>query len=381
MKYGLVLEGGGARGAYHIGVVKALLENGVEIGAVTGTSIGALNAAFIAENEFETVYNMWNSISFNDLFDIENEQVKNAMDVNLDVNTVKYLTKKLNKAIKEKGIDTLKIRNLLEEKISEERVRKSDIKLGVVVYCLSDVKGEELLIDDMEEGKLIDYLMASSNLPVFQRVRFNDKSYLDGGVYDNCPVNLIAKAGYNEAYVVRTYKRVRIRGYRNIVKKGDIKMHMIEPVDTLPNILNFDTKNLQEQVVLGYFDGLKEIKKLDGIRYYIKKLTNKSIVERIKNMDYATLEKIISLANIKMKVGENITEFFLSDVLPKLSLRTKNKGLVKEKEFVFSLIEHIALKNKVERFEIYSFEEFLEKVKASINKKNLDAIELFVKEL
>lgn len=381
MKYGLVLEGGGARGAYHIGVVKALLENGIEIGAVTGTSIGALNAAFIAENEFETAYEMWNNISFNDLFDIENEKVQNAMDANLDINTVRYLTKKLNKAIKEKGIDTLKIRKILEEKISEEKLRKSDIKLGVVVYCLSDVKGEELLIDDMEEGKVVDYLMASSNLPVFQRVRFNNKSYLDGGVYDNCPVNLIEKAGYKEAYVVRTYKRIRIRGYRDIVKKGDIKMHMIEPVDTLPNILNFDTKTLQKQIVLGYFDGIKAVKKLDGIRYYIKKVTNKSIVERIKNMDYTALEKIISLANIRLQVGENVNDYFLKEVLPKLSLRTKNKGLTKEKEFVFSLIEHVALKNNVERFEIYSFEEFLEEVKKSINKKNLDAIELFVKEL
>lgn len=381
MKYGLVLEGGGARGAYHIGVVKALLENGIEIGAVTGTSIGALNAAFIAENEFETAYEMWNNISFNDLFDIENEKVQNAMDANLDINTVRYLTKKLNKAIKEKGIDTLKIRKILEEKISEEKLRKSDIKLGVVVYCLSDVKGEELLIDDMEEGKVVDYLMASSNLPVFQRVRFNNKSYLDGGVYDNCPVNLIEKAGYKEAYVVRTYKRIRIRGYRDIVKKGDIKMHMIEPVDTLPNILNFDTKTLQKQIVLGYFDGIKAVKKLDGIRYYIKKVTNKSIVERIKNMDYTALEKIISLANIRLQVGENVNDYFLKEVLPKLSLRTKNKGLTKEKEFVFSLIEHVALKNNVERFEIYSFEEFLEEVKKSINQKNLDAIELFVKEL
>lgn len=381
MKYGLVLEGGGARGAYHIGAIKALLENGVEIGAVTGTSIGALNAAFIAEGNFEEAYRLWNTISFNDLFDVENEKIKKAMDVNLDLNTVRYLSRKLSRAVKEKGIDTLKIRNLLEEKISEEKLRASDVKLGVVVYCISDAKGEELLIDDMEKGKLIDYLMASSNLPVFQRVRFDDKSYLDGGVYDNCPVNLIRKAGYKEAYVVRTFKRMRIRDYKNIVKKGDIKMHMIEPVDNLPSILNFDTKNLQKQVVLGYYDGLKVVKKLDGIRYYITNVKNKSIIDRIKEMDYATLEKVISLANIKMKVGENIAEFFLDKVLPKLASRTKNKNLSKEKEYVISLIEHIALKNNIERFKVYTFEELLNEAKKYTNKKNLDAIELLIKEL
>ncbi len=41
--YGLVLEGGGAKGAYHIGAYKAILEEGIEIGGVAGTSVGALN--------------------------------------------------------------------------------------------------------------------------------------------------------------------------------------------------------------------------------------------------------------------------------------------------------------------------------------------------
>ena len=181
--------------------------------------------------------------------------------------------------------------------------------------------------------------------------------------------------------MVRTFKRMRIRDYKNIVKKGDIKMHMIEPVDNLPSILNFDTKNLQEQVTLGYYDGLKVVKKLDGIRYYINSVKNKTIIERIKKMDYATLEKIISLANIKMKVGENVTEFFSQKVLPKLSTRTKNKNLTKEKEYVISLIEHIALKNNLERFKIYTFEELLNEAKKYTDKKNLDAIELFIKEL
>ena len=41
------LEGGGARGAFHMGVVKAFLEEGYEIGGITGTSIGALNGAIV----------------------------------------------------------------------------------------------------------------------------------------------------------------------------------------------------------------------------------------------------------------------------------------------------------------------------------------------
>ena len=45
-EYGLILDGGGARGAYQIGAWKALVEAGVKVNAVAGTSVGALNGAF-----------------------------------------------------------------------------------------------------------------------------------------------------------------------------------------------------------------------------------------------------------------------------------------------------------------------------------------------
>ncbi len=60
--YGLALEGGGVRGAFHVGAVKALLEEGYEFGGVTGTSIGALNGAMIAQGDFEAGYKLWESM-------------------------------------------------------------------------------------------------------------------------------------------------------------------------------------------------------------------------------------------------------------------------------------------------------------------------------
>ena len=54
-KYALALEGGGAKGAYHVGAVKALKENGYEFSVITGTSIGALNAIMIAFDTFANV--------------------------------------------------------------------------------------------------------------------------------------------------------------------------------------------------------------------------------------------------------------------------------------------------------------------------------------
>lgn len=52
---------------------------------------------------------------------------------------------------------------------------------------------------------------------------------------------------------------------------------MIEPVDNLPGILKFDSKNTNELLRLGYFDGIKFAKKLDGIRYYVNSQEEKNL--------------------------------------------------------------------------------------------------------
>lgn len=61
--YGLVLEGGGAKGSYHIGAYKAIKEMGIEIKGIAGTSVGALNGALITQGDFERAYDLWESIS------------------------------------------------------------------------------------------------------------------------------------------------------------------------------------------------------------------------------------------------------------------------------------------------------------------------------
>ena len=73
--YGLVLEGGGAKGAYHIGVSKALVEIGIEIGGVAGTSVGALNGAMIVQGELDKAYEVWQNINPSQIMNLtENEE-------------------------------------------------------------------------------------------------------------------------------------------------------------------------------------------------------------------------------------------------------------------------------------------------------------------
>ena len=60
--FGLVLEGGGTKGAYHIGAYKALGELGLKINSIVGTSIGAVNGALFAQDDFLLAEQIWDNI-------------------------------------------------------------------------------------------------------------------------------------------------------------------------------------------------------------------------------------------------------------------------------------------------------------------------------
>lgn len=358
----LTLEGGGARGGYQVGAVKALYENGYKFKAVVGTSIGAINGAYIAQGDFDKLYKMWQTLSFKDLLNLENDPMKNLLNVNLNIDDVRYLAKKLGESIKNGGLDIAKEREILENTIDEEKLRNSEILYGLVATCLSDVKGEELFINDIPKGKVIDYIIASSNLPFFKRSIIGDKKYLDGGLWDNCPVHMLEKNGFKDVIVIRAHKQNRIRDYKNIVKRGNITIHMIEPIDTLPGILNFDTDTLNELLLLGYYDTIKILNGYEGFRYYFEKV-DKDIEDRIRNIPITKMSEIVSNLKIRLSVGKNVSDEFLEKVVPFLVSKTKVKNTKDLNESIIAMVEHLALNEYIDKYKVYKLDELIELLK------------------
>ncbi|MGH9552300.1 MAG: patatin-like phospholipase family protein, partial [Terriglobales bacterium] len=67
-KRALVLSGGGARGAYQVGVLKALRELGIHFDMAFGTSVGGINAAFFVQNKLDRLAEVWCEIRATDVF-------------------------------------------------------------------------------------------------------------------------------------------------------------------------------------------------------------------------------------------------------------------------------------------------------------------------
>ena len=68
MKRAIVLSGGGAKGAYQVGVWRALRKLGIKYSIVTGTSVGALNGVLMVQNEYIKARSMWYNINFDLIF-------------------------------------------------------------------------------------------------------------------------------------------------------------------------------------------------------------------------------------------------------------------------------------------------------------------------
>ena len=253
MKRALVLQGGGAKGAYQAGVIKALTQKKIYFDFACGTSIGAINAALYVCKNLDAMYDVWLKEDFDKVFGIDCEVFSSLSDGKLTKKELKKGFETIKKIVKNEGIDTDKIIELLSRKIKEKDFRKSKIGFGLKTYNISDMEPVEVYKDDIPEGKLVEYLMSSSFLPIFKFEKLiNDKYYVDGGVYSNCPIDLAINAGYEEIYVVKAW----LGKVRYTHKKG-VKVHVIGPRESLGSIMSFTPEESARRIKLGYYDTLK----------------------------------------------------------------------------------------------------------------------------
>jgi NTE family protein len=248
---GLVFEGGGAKGAYQIGVWKYIRENKIRIDGVVGTSVGAVNAAAFAVDDLEFAENMWKELSIEKI--AEGEYDKEAFPKEFKLETEEDMDMFYEKFIRnDKGLDITPMINMLKENIKENEIRKKGMDFGLVTYNLSLKKLEELFIEDIPANSLYKYIMASSYLPVFKAVKLNGCYYLDGGFFNNLPLNMLAKKGYKKIISVR----LRPERYDYSYFKG-IEIIDISPEEPLGGTLDFDKERIKTNIELGYRDAGK----------------------------------------------------------------------------------------------------------------------------
>lgn len=367
---GLALEGGGAKGAYHMGIVKAFIDEGYEFAGITGTSIGALNGAIIVQGDFEKGYRIWENLELSSIFDIDDIDYNIFLNKDIDKESIKQLASKAKRIIKQRGINTSKIEKLLESIIDEKKIRSSEMDFGLVTISLSDLKPLELYKEDIPKGQMIDYLIASANFPGFEPKKIEDKYYIDGGLYDNCPINLLAEKGYREIIAVRTLSM----GLVQDIKYPDANITSIEPTENLGGVLNFDNENINKNLKMGYYDAMRVIKGLKGKKYYFYNdyLNRDDMFHSISLLSDETINSIGEILGIKEIYPKRK---LFEKIIPKLVDILDLSHNATYEDLIITLIETLAEEKGVEKYKIYSIDEFIKTINKIPNTKKLNELE------
>lgn len=271
--FGLVLAGGGGKGAYQIGAWEAMREIGVRFDAIAGVSIGSINGALIAADDFKAATDLWNNISLD-----KGVNISTPLPDPENLFSTKNWGVLFKEFVKNGGFDASPVKDFLSQYIDESKVRASKIPFGLVtVQMTQGMTGLELFINDIPEGQLIDYLLASSNIPLANNIGPEGEKFLDGGVYDNTPVSMLKKNGWNRLVVIDIST---IKGVNHSLDFLNSNVVYIRPynIDDLGASFDFDSENVKMRMRMGYLDAKKAFSYLCGKIFYFSPKTFKNMV-------------------------------------------------------------------------------------------------------
>ncbi len=187
MTIGVVLGGGGVRGAVEVGMLRALFEAGVTPDLIVGTSVGAINGAAVAFNPtasvVDTLEHAWASPTASAIYgESWPRQLRRLATSKTHLN------------------DPAPLRDLLEQILGPD-ARFEDLAVPLAVCAASIETASEKWFD---QGPVIDAVLASASVPAaLPPTRIGDEHYIDGGVVNSIPLAEAIARGATEIYVLQ----------------------------------------------------------------------------------------------------------------------------------------------------------------------------------
>lgn len=289
-EWGLVLSGGGGKGAYQAGVFKALEQYGIGdyITMISGASVGSLNMVLYDSANAVLAEKIWSEISPEQFLKID----ANLLDLREGI-------------VSREGLI-----NILDRHIDLDKIRDSQRRLYVSVTEYDQYgQGEGIVryfsLNYHSDNEIKDILLASSALPIiYPPVEIEGKMYRDGGIKDNLPIMPLYIEGIRNFIVVAMSPNTTI----NYEKYPDANFLFIKPHksigDFFDGTLDFSSTGAKLRMELGYLDGVRELEYYDRNDDDSKQLYALSVDRDYLNMQYKTkqvmLEKSINIGMDKI---------------------------------------------------------------------------------
>lgn len=251
--FGLVLAGGGGKGAYEIGALVALKELGVldKVTVVSGNSIGTVNMALLAGGDLDRAREIWENINPDDFIALD----ENGFDI----------TKEGEGIFSREGL-----KRIIAENTDLDKMSNSEVKYYITA-CTKDSDGNTKVNYILQNGKpkevIEQYVMASSAIPVlYDYVRVEGLDWFDGGMCDNTPIKPVYDEGMRDIIVISLNNNYKDESHlfegANII--NIIPSHSLE-LDSILGTVDLSKQNSVYRYKLGYLDAKMIIKAmLDG---------------------------------------------------------------------------------------------------------------------
>lgn len=239
---GIVFAGGGAKGAYQTGVLKALKELGLlnTICAASGTSIGGISVALLSGSTPEKAWDEWKSFEGMSFLDEDD----NGFDLS------KYGDGIFSRESLLKIIDSC---------VDYDNIINSDIPLYVAV-CYKDVNNSEQVryvkLNGLDKDYIRKYLMATSAIPVvYDHVDIDGVLYFDGGLLDNTPIKPLYELGIEDIVVVSNDNHYSTdKSQFSGCNITDITPSASLDMDMVTGTIDLNSTNAIFRLWLGYYD-------------------------------------------------------------------------------------------------------------------------------
>ena len=250
---GLVLAGGGAKGSYQVGVYRALKELGWQPDVITGASVGCLNGALFVMDNVEGATELWSGLDTHGVLEMpQGKTPEELRDFLLDT-------------LRAGGLDLQPLGEVIDHYMTEEAVRASKTRYGLVMTEMGNLKSHQCPIEEIPQGRLKEYMLASSAcFPALRPREIDGVKYIDGGWRDNMPLELAAKLGATELIGVD----VDGVGYTRPNNTG-LPTRIIRSHWDLGPLFDFDGTRAVRNMAIGYWDTMRAFQRVGGTAYAI----------------------------------------------------------------------------------------------------------------
>lgn len=367
-EYGVVLEGGGAKGSYQVGAWKALREAGVQIRGIAGASVGSLNGALMCMDDLERAEYIWENISYSKVMDIDDDLMDQLQHGRLRDLNLKAVADNALRVLKEGGFDIAPLKKLIAETVDEDRIRQSGRELYITTFSVDERKGMVVDVKSLPEGDIPDALLASAYFLAFKNEKLGGKRYMDGGGFNNVPANVLIDKGYQDIIIIRIYG-LGFDTEKVIQIPEGVTVSHIAPKQDLGGILEFDKKKAKRNMMLGYYDAKRFLYGLAGRVYYFD--APQSEAYYFDKM-MSEVELVKHYIQPEMDAGEfgklEGYRAFTERIFPALAKEMKLKDGWNYKDLYLAVLEMWAKEMRMNRFQIYTPDEIVQKIHVQARK-------------